>query len=108
MKKIILKFKMRQVIVFMSILSIVFTCIIAGIGITTSRKINDNVQWIYNYYAWGNLVDNMILNLKDMQINRLEAIQKYSNESLNKLEKLNDEFITNYYELLKYFSILYS
>ena len=48
MKKIILKFKMRQVIVFMSILSIVFTCIIAGIGITTSRKINDNVQWIYN------------------------------------------------------------
>ena len=98
MKKIILKFKMRQVIVFMSILSIVFTCIIAGIGITTSRKINDNVQWIYNYYGWGNLVDNMIINLKDMQINRLEAIQKYSNESLNKLEKLNDEFITNYYE----------
>ena len=98
MKKIILKFKMRQVIVFMSILSIVFTCIIAGIGITTSRKINDNVQWIYNYYGWGNLVDNMILNLKDMQINRLEAIKEYSNESLNKLEKLNDEFITNYYE----------
>ncbi|MBW6411266.1 methyl-accepting chemotaxis protein [Clostridium weizhouense] len=98
MNKILSKFKMRQVIVMLCILSCIFTLAIGVGGSILIRKINENVEWIYGYYEWTDNLQQIDTNMSDMKANRLSAQDSFDSKYIDAIKENNDIIMKNYNE----------
>ncbi|GAA0077731.1 methyl-accepting chemotaxis protein [Clostridium sp. CTA-5] len=98
MNKILSKFKMRQVIVILCVLSCIFTLAIGAGGSILIKKINENVEWIYGYYEWTDNLQQIDTNMSDMKANRLSAQDTFDTKYIDAIKENNDIIMKNYNE----------
>ncbi|HCW54027.1 MAG TPA: hypothetical protein DG753_09875, partial [Clostridium sp.] len=80
MREYIKKFKLRKVITIMCVLAGLFSLFIGIIGIKLSGKMNENVNYIYEYREYTNIVEKINSNILQIRAELLKAEMSYKPE----------------------------
>ena len=98
MKKLFKKFKIKNIILFLCILSPVLILLIGASGILVTRKNHLSVDSMYEYYNWTKNITSMESSILQMHIELEEASDNFSNMYVDNLKELNEQ-VSNEYNL---------
>ncbi|MDO5517411.1 MAG: methyl-accepting chemotaxis protein [Clostridium sp.] len=105
MEKYIRKFEMRKIITIMCVMAGLFSFFIGSIGIILSGKMNENVNYIYDYRHYTKLVETINTNVLKMGTELLKASDGFDTVYEERIKESNqiiiksiDEYNSTEYE----------